>query len=45
MSEDDRRAMAGRFGEVCRRRGMKVNGDGVEWRGVIRVRGGEDGEG
>ena len=25
-SEEDLRAMVGRFGEVCRRRGLKVNG-------------------
>ena len=35
-SEEDLRSMVGRFVEMCRRRGLKVNaGDGIEWRGGI----------
>ena len=41
-SGEDLRAIVGRFVEVCRRRGLKVNagkkqGDGTEWRGGIGV--------
>ena len=36
-TEEDLRAMVGGFIEACRRRGMKVNAGGTEWRGWIRV--------
>ena len=37
-SEEDLSAMVGRFVEVCRRRGLKVNaGNSTEWRGWIGV--------
>ena len=37
-SEEDLRAMVGRFVKVCRRRGLKVNaGDGVRWGGGVGV--------
>ena len=37
-SEEDLKAMVGRFVEVCKRRGLKVNaGDGVRWGGGIEV--------
>ena len=38
-SEEDLRAMVGRFVEVCRRGGLKVNAgksvDGTDWRGGL----------
>ena len=37
-SEEDLRVIMGRFADLCRRRGVKVNsGDGTEWRGGTRV--------
>ena len=40
-SEEDLRSMVGRFVDVCRRRGLKVNAeeqeDGVRWGGGVGV--------
>ena len=35
--EEDLGMLVGRFVEVCRRRGLKVNECGTEWRGGIVV--------